>query len=123
MSRFGQLYFSLNGRLSRRDFWLLWMLPGSIIVGAVGLLFSPFDPMSPIALALIVILLWPSVAVSVKRWHDIDVSGWWVLVNFIPYVGWLIVLVFNGFSRGTIGKNRFGADPIRAFPTSNSEAL
>ena len=69
------------------------------------------------------VITWPGIAVSVKRWHDIDVSGWWVLIGLVPYVGWLILLVFNGFSRGSIGRNRFGPDPIRDFPSTNSEAL
>jgi uncharacterized membrane protein YhaH (DUF805 family) len=56
------------------------------------------------------LVVWPAVAVSVKRWHDRNKSGWWVLINLIPIVGALWTLVENGFLRGTPGPNRFGDD-------------
>jgi uncharacterized membrane protein YhaH (DUF805 family) len=99
------------------------MVPGSIIYLGIDLIFGPFHELSTIGLMLIAVFFWPAVAVGVKRWHDIDVSGWWVLINVVPYVGWLIALLFNGFSRGSIGRNRFGPDPIREFPNSHPEAL
>jgi uncharacterized membrane protein YhaH (DUF805 family) len=52
----------------------------------------------------------PSLAVQVRRFHDQDKSGWFLLLNFIPYVGGLIVLVFMCIE-GTKGENRFGPDP------------
>ena len=58
------------------------------------------------------LLVWPALAVSVKRWHDRDRSGWWVLLNLVPVIGWLWALIDNGFLRGTAGPNRFGEDPL-----------
>jgi len=52
----------------------------------------------------------PWLAVQVRRFHDQDMSGWFVLLQFIPYVGGLIMLVFMCID-GTPGPNRFGADP------------
>jgi uncharacterized membrane protein YhaH (DUF805 family) len=60
---------------------------------------------------LALVILWPSLAVSVKRWHDVDKSGWWVLIGLVPAIGGLIALVFNGFIAGTPGPNRFGSPP------------
>ena len=60
-------------------------------------------------LAYLAILV-PSIAVQVRRFHDRDMSGWFVLLNFIPYVGGLIVFVFMVLP-GTEGENRFGPDP------------
>lgn len=53
----------------------------------------------------------PSLAVGVRRLHDTDRSGWWLLLAFIPIIGavWLLVLMVLG---GTHGQNRFGADPL-----------
>jgi formylglycine-generating enzyme required for sulfatase activity len=51
-----------------------------------------------------------SLAVQVKRWHDLDKSGWMVLILFIPIVGAVCSLVVLGFRRGTVGANRFGSD-------------
>jgi uncharacterized membrane protein YhaH (DUF805 family) len=57
-------------------------------------------------------LLWPALAVSVKRWHDRGKSGWWVLVALVPLAGWLWVLIENGLLRGDAGPNRFGDAPV-----------
>ena len=59
-----------------------------------------------VAIALFI----PSLAVQIRRFHDQDKSGWFVLLAFIPYVGGLIVLVFMCIE-GTPGPNRFGSDP------------
>jgi len=62
-------------------------------------------------LVTLLLLLWPSLAVSVKRWHDRGHSGWWVLVGLIPVIGPLWLLVTNGLLPGTPGPKRCGADP------------
>ena len=58
------------------------------------------------------IILWPAFAIQVKRWHDRDKSGWWVLINLIPIIGPLWALVEIGFLTGTEGSNRFGDNPL-----------
>lgn len=62
-------------------------------------------PLFLVALAIIV----PSLAVSVRRLHDQDKSGWWLLINLIPFGG-IVLLVFF-CTDGTRGPNRFGPDP------------
>ena len=52
----------------------------------------------------------PMLAVQVRRFHDQDLSGWFILLGFIPYLGGLIMLVFMCID-GTPGPNRFGPDP------------
>jgi len=64
----------------------------------------------PITLLLILALLVPAIAVQVRRFHDQDKSGWFVLLAFIPIIGSIAVLVFMCLS-GTDGPNRFGNDP------------
>lgn len=58
-------------------------------------------------------LLIPSIAVATRRLHDIDRSGWWQLLLFVPLVGWIVLLVWY-CTRGNVGPNRFGADPLSA---------
>ena len=124
MSRLWQLYYSLAGRLSRREYWLFGVVPTLVVYGLLFRLASHGTLGRGVIEGLVTLLLfWPGIAISVKRWHDINVSGWWVLVNFVPYVGGVIALIFNGFSRGTIGANRYGPDPIREFPLPTSKAL
>ena len=56
-------------------------------------------------------LLWISLATRIKRWHDRDKSGAWVLINVIPYLGGLWEFIEVGCLRGTEGPNSFGPDP------------
>ena len=58
-------------------------------------------------------LLLPSLAVGVRRLHDIDKSGWWLLIVIIPIIGWVLLLVWV-CTKGTLGPNRFGPDPLAA---------
>jgi uncharacterized membrane protein YhaH (DUF805 family) len=52
----------------------------------------------------------PSIAVTVRRIHDIDRTGWWILINLIPLIGAIVLLVF-AVTDGTPGSNRYGANP------------
>ena len=55
--------------------------------------------------ALGVLVTWISLAVAVKRYHDRDKSGWWLLIVFVPVIGGLWYLIECGFLRGTDGHN------------------
>ena len=55
------------------------------------------------------ILLWPSLAVTVKRWHNVNKSGMWVFVNLIPILGWIYAFIYNGFIEGDSNDNKFGS--------------
>jgi uncharacterized membrane protein YhaH (DUF805 family) len=76
------------------------------------------DPANPFGSTAMLIVLGvyflvffiPGLAVQVRRFHDQDKSGWFILLGFIPYVGSLILLVFMCLE-GTRGPNRFGPDP------------
>jgi uncharacterized membrane protein YhaH (DUF805 family) len=108
-----RMFFGLRGRVSRREFWLFGVL-SLLGLAVVGQLLLGVARVPPRRADLIVnlLLLWPALAVSVKRWHDRDKPGWWVLLNLLPVVGWLWAIVDNGFLRGTSGPNRFGDDPL-----------
>ncbi|WP_447973115.1 DUF805 domain-containing protein [Nitrospira sp. Kam-Ns4a] len=106
--------FSFKGRIPRSKFWLfmLWYVLGlvgvlalDVVAGAEGVL----------AGLLMLAALWPSLAVQVKRLHDFDYSGWWLLASVIPLVG-LGIFLACGIHKGTAGDNRFGPDPLRSVP-------
>ncbi len=118
-------YFDFQGRSRRKEYWMFVLL--FVIVYAVfgALMFSggmaldaagAAEPgaMFYLGAGLIGIFVLasfiPALAVQVRRFHDQDRSGWFVLLNFIPYLGGLIVLVFMVLE-GTKGPNRFGPDP------------
>ena len=108
-----QIFLGLQGRLSRRQFWLYGVaaLLGLSVLGHALLGIAQVREQTA-DLLVNLLLVWPALAVSVKRWHDRDKSGWWVLLNLVPVIGWLWALIDNGFLRGTDGPNRFGEDPL-----------
>jgi uncharacterized membrane protein YhaH (DUF805 family) len=107
-----RVFLDPKGRIPRRTFWLY----GVLAVPGIGLLLGALLTIAGMkadhAETLVnLLLLWPGMAVSIKRWHDRDRSGWWVLIVLIPVIGWLWALIDNGFLRGTQGPNRFGPEP------------
>ncbi len=105
-------YVDFNGRAQRSEYW--WFVLAYTIVAVIaGVLdgsMSPHGSTGPISLIFTLALLLPSLAVSVRRMHDTNRSGWWVLISVIPIVGVLVFLYF-AVQDGTAGANRFGADP------------
>jgi uncharacterized membrane protein YhaH (DUF805 family) len=56
------------------------------------------------------VVLIPSIAVSVRRLHDIDRTGWWVIIGLVPLIGWIVLLFFH-VQDSTPGTNRYGPNP------------
>ena len=111
-----RILFSFRGRVPRKAYWLYGVLGPLLIsvmmemlLGIVG----ASDRKSDFATSLL--MIWPCTAVAVKRWHDRDKSGWWVLINLVPGIGLVWALVENGLLRGSAGANRFGADLTDTF--------
>ena len=107
--------FSFQGRIPRRTFWGISLATTGLFYGIVFLLAAAFGEESAVAplvaLALYIPVVWVTLALQIKRWHDRDKSGWWFLISFIPLLGPLWVFIEVGCLRGTEGPNRFGADP------------
>lgn len=118
-------YADFSGRSRRKEYWM-FALGIFLVFGLSALLLVFSIDFRPNAvgnepsgglIALMVIfglgylaILIPSIAVQVRRFHDQDKSGWFVLLNFVPYVGGFIVFAFMCIE-GTRGPNRFGPDP------------
>ena len=111
-----RILFGLRGRVPRKVFWLYGVL-GPLLLSAMAEMLLGIVGVSERRAELLTtaLLVWPCTAVGVKRWHDRDKSGWWVLVWLIPLIGWLWTLIGNGALRGSVGANRFGADPTGRF--------
>lgn len=115
-----QILFSFTGRIGRGTFWGVWfsMMAVSLVVGLlIGGISSSGNEAAGAAVVIYFLYLIPSawigLAMQVKRWHDRDKSGWMVLINFIPIIGWLWALVELGFLQGTIGHNQYGENPLQ----------
>jgi uncharacterized membrane protein YhaH (DUF805 family) len=55
---------------------------------------------------------WISIVVGIKRFHDRNKAGWWILIILVPVIGSLWYLIECGFLKGTPGPNNYGPDPL-----------
>jgi uncharacterized membrane protein YhaH (DUF805 family) len=118
------VWFSFSGRINRKTYWLTGII-GTLLVqiiyefliGMVLLGVTYVAPMgetiiSILALAtlfpLLVFMIWASIAISLKRLHDRNRSGWFFLIFLIPIIGMFWLMIEIAFLRGTQGVNRFG---------------
>ena len=124
---FNNVWFSFDGRLNRKAYWLKGIV-GLNLVNMGGLVLYTLlsipvvlvtEPLSPglsvlawvVAFPLIVFQLWVLLAIAVKRAHDLGHSGVWLLTGLIPIWNiWVMIQIY--FLRGAVGPNTFGVDPI-----------
>ncbi len=120
-----ELFLSMDGRIGRGKFWLglLGLIIANLVLTFVLTLsgLMSVDPVTgaPVGtgywiglLVLLAVMIWPSICVYAKRFHDRDKSAWWMLISFIPIVGVIWLLIECGLLQGTDGPNRFGPDPL-----------
>lgn len=110
--------FSFQGRISRQTFWTVWatMMASALIVGLIinATLGEYSEAAAGLQLLWSIPVVWIMLAAQVKRWHDLNKSGWMILIGLIPILGILIALAFLGFVKGTSGSNNYGNDPLNA---------
>lgn len=104
-------YANFQGRARRQEYWM-YALINLIIVVVLSivdtLIFDSGNNFISGIYSLAVLI--PGIAVSVRRLHDTDRSGWWLLLSLIPIVGIIVLLVFMA-SEGDKSSNRFGINP------------
>jgi len=104
-------YAVFSGRASRSEYWFFVLFQLLLLIGLMivdGLAFRGSAAVFTTLAWLILIL--PGLAVTARRLHDIDMSGWWILISFVPLIGGILLLVWT-CQRGTQGANRFGMGP------------
>lgn len=129
---FKEKYATFQGRASRSEYWyfvlFLTLASGIPALIGLGLMLNSFqsggDPGTlayvffAISGLVYLALLLPYISVYVRRFHDRNLSGWWVLgallCSAIPYIGWLISLaaLIIVVLKGTEGENKYGPDPL-----------
>ena len=94
-------YAVFSGRARRAEYWYFYLF--NFIIGvlfAIGTLGGIYS------LAVLI----PSIAVTVRRLHDTNHSGWWLLISFIPFFGGIILLIFL-LQDSQPGENQYGPNP------------
>ena len=135
-------YAEFSGRSRRMEYWIFQLLNFLVMLFAGALILSGIpwgdfsdsnlgsvaaadaQPGALLWVGIALLCLWalavmiPAIAVTVRRLHDRDMSGWWylgfILLGMIPLVGWIasIALLVILCLPGTSGSNRFGPDPL-----------
>ncbi|MFY9243120.1 MAG: DUF805 domain-containing protein [Polaribacter sp.] len=119
-------YVTFTGRARRKEFWmftLFHLIIVSILVSLIVLSSDGFfsaryssEPQAPSIFLIILLVLYilgtflPGLAVTVRRLHDTNKSGWWYLISFVPYIGSFIILIFtcmDSYPR----QNQWGENP------------
>ena len=129
-------YVTFSGRAQRSEYWwfqlfyFLIMIVLVVLLAATGGLAVLADPGAPppggaailIYIVMFIVILGmflPAISVTVRRFHDYNLSGWWylggILAGIIPLVGFLasIAIFVITLLKGTDGPNNFGPDPLR----------
>jgi uncharacterized membrane protein YhaH (DUF805 family) len=102
-------YVNFSGRSARSEywFWVLFVFIADIVAIAIDAAIGKQIISSLFGLAVLL----PGLAVTVRRLHDLDRTGWWIFLGLIPLVGAIILIIWF-CSKGTDGPNRFGPDPL-----------
>lgn len=106
-------YWNTDGRASRSEYWYwtLFIYLGGIPFNVADVMLNPsYRFAGPLGVLFTLVTFLPSLFVSVRRLHDVNRSGYWILIA-VTGIG-LIPLLYWSIRRGTAGENDFGADPL-----------
>jgi uncharacterized membrane protein YhaH (DUF805 family) len=112
-------YATFDGRARRKEYWMFVLFNFLIafllafVEGMLGI--APYTDTSVLGSLYSLFVLIPSVAVSVRRLHDTDRSGWWLLLAVVPLANIALLVFF--IQEGTRGTNQYGPDPKTATGT------
>lgn len=109
-------YAKFDGRAGRKQFWLFMLayFGAMMVIRALDGGMSMHDDLNGISALSVVFwlsMVLPYIAVSIRRLHDTNRSGWWFLIGLVPVIGlvWFFVLMVLS---GTNGDNQFGPKPL-----------
>jgi uncharacterized membrane protein YhaH (DUF805 family) len=97
-------YVVFTGRAGQAEYWYFFLF--NILAAIVFSIIGEILGVRLLAFVVNLALLLPGTGVAVRRMHDVDKSGWWLLLCLVPFIG-LIIIVWLA-SQGTKGPNRYG---------------
>lgn len=111
-------YANFSGRARRKEYWMIGLINGIVcgIIFALALI-SGSAIINIILILYVLAIVIPCMALTARRLHDTEHSGWFYFVSFIPLVGPIILLIYL-CKAGSTGANRYGADPKAEQPAS-----
>ncbi|WP_343817967.1 DUF805 domain-containing protein [Colwellia asteriadis] len=114
-----KILFSWRGRVTRSVYWFVAVANAGVILSILyGLSETGSYPMKETWFSLGILYLtlllalglltWMNLVITIKRWHDLNISGWMTLCFLIPIIGSIGCIIYLGFVKGEKNKNRFG---------------
>ena len=102
-----QLCFSINGRINRKQYWTYVLVAATMLVIDFAVI-ATTEATFILGLPVLLFIIFANIAVTVKRLHDTNRSGWYVLVVLIPMIGAIGLISWCGIARGDERENRYG---------------
>ncbi|QDV19629.1 Inner membrane protein YhaI [Gimesia panareensis] len=110
-------YAEFSGRARRKEYWMFALMNFliSILISIVGGLIGKSDGLIAVSLSGVyaLFILLPSLAVTVRRLHDTNKTGWWILITFVPLIGPIVLLIFMIIDSDP-DTNAYGPNPKQA---------
>ena len=105
-------YTQFNGRSRRKEYWMfiLFNMIISYALNFVDYYINSDSPMGYLSGLYTLAVFLPSLAVGIRRLHDVNKSGWYYLLILLPIIGWIWLIVLLA-TDGTKGPNQYGVDP------------
>ena len=103
-------YADFSGRANRQKYWMFYLfyIIAYILLAVIDMALGTDGILAGLfALGSFV----PSIAITARRLHDVEKSGWWQLIILVPLIGALVMIYFT-VKDGTLGSNSFGEDPL-----------
>lgn len=113
-------YAAWQGRAGRAEYWwfTLFYLIAYLVVAIIGAAIG----FRWLVVLVVLALLLPGICVGIRRLHDTNRTGWWLLIDLIPIVGTIVLLVFF-IQQGTPGPNNYGPPPQTAAPAQGGQPI
>lgn len=105
-------YAVFNGRARRKEYWMFFLF-NIIIAVVLGIVEGIVGGPGVLAGIYGLAVLLPGIAVSIRRLHDTDRSGWWLLIGLVPLIGAIVLLVFF-VQDSQAAENQYGPNPKAA---------
>lgn len=101
-------YAVFNGRARRKEYWTFTLINIVLLFCLVGI--EEWFGIPGLSFIYMLAVLLPTLGVTIRRFHDVNRSGWWILISVVPVIGSIVMLIFL-LLESTPGENRFGPLP------------
>lgn len=105
-----QKYGQFSGRSTRSEYWWFYLVTVAVTILASILDMALSIPFVSLSTIYFLVSFIPNLSIQIRRLHDVDKSGWYMLLNFVIIIGWIWLLVLN-IKDSTTGDNKYGPNP------------